>query len=116
MGHTEMLLAVAGLDKSSLDRRTRLLASGDWSSFPPGDRYAYAFARKLSLAPRSISDEDFRGLVDHFGSERALDVIWWASRCHYMTRVADAFQIPLERDNVFEGMSTAPPKDEAKKP
>ena len=42
--------------------------------------------------------------MDHFGTERALDVIWWACRCHYMTRVADAFQIPLERENVFEGM------------
>jgi hypothetical protein len=25
-----------------------------------------------------------------------------------MTRVADAFQIPLERDNVFEGMTQTP--------
>jgi hypothetical protein len=22
---------------------------------------------------------------------------------HYLTRVADAFQLPLERDNVFQG-------------
>jgi hypothetical protein len=28
-------------------------------------------------------------------------VVWWTARCHYMTRVADAFQLPLERDNVF---------------
>ena len=38
----------------------------------------------------------------HFGPERALDVVWWACRCHYMTRVADAFQLPLERENVFD--------------
>ncbi len=36
-----------------------------------------------------------------------LDVIWWACRCHYMTRVADAFQLPLERENVFEFMRAA---------
>lgn len=101
MGHTEMLLAVAGLDKDSLDERTGRLASGDWSSFPPDERYAFAFARKLSKSPRSISAADMRGLIAHFGTERALDVLWWASRCHYMTRVADAFQIPLERENVF---------------
>ena len=52
-----------------------------------------------------------RGLVRHFGPERALDVIWWACRCHYMTRVADAFQLPLERENAF-----APPPKESKKP
>jgi hypothetical protein len=30
-----------------------------------------------------------------------VDLIWYAGRCNYMTRVADAFQLPLERDNVF---------------
>ena len=57
-----------------------------------------------------------QGLIDHFGMERALDVLWWACRCHYMTRVADAFQIALERDNVFEGMFPPPTKSESKKP
>ena len=50
-----------------------------------------------------------QGLIDHFGTERALDVLWWACRCHYMTRVADAFQISLERENVFQ-----PPADSSK--
>jgi hypothetical protein len=111
MGHSEMLLAVAGLDKQSLDERTRRLASGDWSSFSPADRYAFTFARKQALAPWSVSESDMQGLVDHFGTERALDVLWWACRCHYMTRVADAFQIPLERENVFQDMA-----DTASKP
>jgi len=101
MGHTEMLLAVAGLDKDSLTERTQRLASGDWSAFPPADRYAFAFARRQAAAPWSITKEDMDGLTQHFGKHRALDVIWWACRCHYMTRVADAFQIPLETDNVF---------------
>ena len=102
MGHSEMLLAVAGLDKKSLEERTRRLASGDWSSFPPGERAAFAFARKQGREPWSVTPADTQLLVDHFGAERALDVLWWACRCHYMTRVADAFQIPLERENVFQ--------------
>lgn len=103
-----MLLAVAGLDSEALNERTRLLATGDWSSFSPADRYAFAFARKLSKEPWSVGDSDVKGLVDHYGLERAIDVIWWASRCHYMTRVADSFQIPLERDNVFEDLVGSP--------
>jgi hypothetical protein len=110
MGHCEMLLAVAGLDEKELEERTRRLASGDWSSFPPEDRAGYFFARKQSIQPWAISDSDMQTLIDHFGSERALDVVWWACRCHYMTRVADAFQIPLERENAF-----TPPKDKNKK-
>jgi hypothetical protein len=110
MGHCEMLLAVAGLDKLALDERTRRLASGDWSSFPPGDRAAYQFARKQSTEPWAITTEDMQRLIDHFGTERTIDVLFWACRCHYMTRVADAFQIPLERENGFEGM---PPPQKA---
>lgn len=108
-----MLLAVAGLDKPALDERERHLASGNWSTFPPGDRAAFLFARKQSLEPWTITAEDIRRLIDHFGTERTLDVLFWACRCHYMTRVADAFQIPLERDNVFADM--APPKEKPKK-
>lgn len=101
-----MLLAVAGLDPNSLNDRERKLASGDWSSFSPADRAGFLFARKLSKIPSSIRDEDVKTLVAHFGLERALDVIWWACRCHYMTRVADGFQIPLERENVFTDPKT----------
>lgn len=102
MGHTEMLLAVAGLDKDALDDRTRRLASRDWSSFSPADRFAFVFARKQAKTPWSVTTADVRGLGRHFGHHRALDVLWWSCRCHYMTRVADAFQLPLEKENVFE--------------
>lgn len=114
MGHTEMLLAVAGLDRDSLTERTRRLAGGDWSSFPVAERYAFAFTRKQAKQPWSITGADLRGLVEHFGRHRALDVLWWACRCHYMTRVADAFQLPLERENVFEDPPEEPPKTDEK--
>ena len=100
-----MLLAVAGLDQSAVAERTHRLAEGDWSAFPAPERAAFAFARKQAREPASVTDADVRELVDLFGRERAIDVIWWACRCHYMTRVADAFQLPLERDNVFDSGS-----------
>ena|SRR5262245_35083393 len=113
MGHCEMLLAVAGLDKEEVAEHTQRLASGDWSTFSPAERAAFAFARKQAKDPASITDADFQQLVRHYGPERAVDVIWWCCRCHYMTRVADAFQLPLERTNVFR--PPAPPKDESEK-
>ena len=36
-----------------------------------------------------------------FGRERAADLVWYVSWCNYMTRVADAFQLPLEKENCF---------------
>jgi alkylhydroperoxidase family enzyme len=109
MGHTEMVLAVAGLDKKVIEERNRRLASGDWSAFTPAERAAFAFARKQAQCPSAITTDDVGQLVDHFGPVRAIEVLWWSSRCHYMTRVADAFQLPLERENVFDGFRPLAP-------
>jgi len=111
MGHTEMMLAVAGLDQKAITQRNRHLASGDWSAFSPRERVAFHFVHKQAKSPASITDRDFRQLVQHFGQEQALDVIWWSSHCHYLTRVADAFQLPLEQENVFDGF-LPPPAEE----
>jgi hypothetical protein len=102
MGHCEMLLAVAGLNQDAITKRTRQLASGDWSKFSPAERAAFVFARKQATNPASVTSEDVQFLLRHFGLARTLDVIWWSCRCHYMTAVADAFQLPLERENVFQ--------------
>jgi hypothetical protein len=71
---------------------------------------AFSFTRKQARDPASITDGDIHELERHFGHNGAWQVIWWASRCHYMTRVADAFQFPLERDNPFEAMPGATPR------
>jgi hypothetical protein len=109
MGHSEMLLAVAGLKEEEIKARTAKLASGDWSDFPPAEALAFQLGHKLTREPAAISDKDARALVRTFGNDRSLDLIWYGAWCNYMTRVADAFQLPLERENVF-----AAPKD--KKP
>ena len=101
-----MCLAVAGLKENEVDEMTRRLA-GDWSSFTPAEQVALAFARKQAQDPASITDADVRELERHYGRDRAWQVIWWASRCHYMTRVADAFQLPLESENPFWSMPGA---------
>ena len=60
-----------------------------------------------------MTPADYQELVRTFGADRALDVLWWTCRCHYMNRVADAFQLTLESENVFDGFrpgSEAPRK------
>jgi hypothetical protein len=111
-----MLLAVAGLDAKGVAQQTQKLAAGDWSSFAPGDQAAFAFARKQASAPNTIDRDDVQSLVRHFGVARTLDIVWWACRCHYMTRVADGFQLPLERDNVFAKPGPPAKKEVGKRP
>ena len=106
MGHTEMCLAVAGLKQQQVDAITRQLA-GDWSDFTPAERAALTFTRKQCTDPGSITADDVGELERHYGPQRAWQVIFWASRCHYMTKVADAFQLPLEKENPFWSMPGA---------
>ena len=102
-----MLLAVAGLKPEDVKALTKKLATGDWSDFSRAQRTAFSLAYKLSREPASITDADRAALVEVFGRERAVDMIWYVSWCNYMTRVADAFQLPLEKENCFAPL----PKD-----
>lgn len=96
-----MLLAVAGLADDDVTKRVNLLAGGDWSSFPAHERQAYRFAYKMARTPAAVDAADIRALSATFGPERTIDLIWYSSWCNYMTRVADAYQFPLEKENVF---------------
>ena len=111
MGHSEMGLAVAGLTPDEIKARTAKLAEGDWSDFSPAEQLAFRFAHKQAREPGKLTDADVRGLTGAFGRHRALDLIWYGAWCNYMTRVADAFQFPLEKENVF---APAKKKDDEK--
>lgn len=108
MGHGNMLLAVAGLKDEDVKERTKRLAAGEWDHFAPAERQAFAFTVKLTKSPATVTGSDVKELVRTFGVERAIDLIWYSSWVNYMTRVADAFQLPLERENVFA--TPNPPK------
>ena len=110
MGHSEMLLAVAGLKPDEVKNLTKKLATGDWSSFPKAQRSAFGLAYKMSKAPATITDQDREALIAVFGRERTVDLIYYIAWCNYMTRIADAFQLPLEKENVF----APPPKKDGK--
>jgi len=112
MGHSEMLLAVAGLKDDEIKKLARKLAAGDWSEFAPAERLAFQFAHKLSKEPAAVSDQDVQALAEAFGRHRAADLIWYGAWCNYMTRVADAFQFPLEPTNVFAKPAEQKPPDD----
>lgn len=104
-----MLLAVAGLKPEEIEQKAQKLATGDWSDFPPAEQVAFSFASKLTKSPSAVSDADAQLLAETFGQQRALDIIWHIAWCNYMTRVADAFQLPLETTNVFAELELQSP-------
>ncbi len=114
MGHTEMIMERNGLTKSEVAERAQLLAGEDWSSFPAEEQRAFAFARKLTRAPWTISAADIESLKRDFGPERAFVIIRTASHDNYMTRISNGFQLALEKENVF--MDFLLPDSEPPKP
>lgn len=101
MGHAEMLLAVAGLNELQVQQRVEQLASGDWSAFEPRERVVLFYAKALSQTPQHVPSDQVEAMIRHWGPDRTLDFTWHIAWCNFMTRVADAYQIPLERTNVF---------------
>jgi alkylhydroperoxidase family enzyme len=101
LGHTEMLWELGGLPRAQIAGACRVLAGNDWSSFPPAERRALHFARKVSKTPWAVTNPDIEELKHDFGPTRTAAIIWWECRANYMTRVANGFQLGLERDNVL---------------
>jgi hypothetical protein len=77
MGHCEMLLEVAGLDKNAVAERTRQLGGSDWSAFPAEEQRAYAYARKLSMSPWDLTPDDYLTLEKDLGPDKAMATFWW---------------------------------------
>lgn len=101
MGHCEMLMEVGGLKRPGIDDRTFRLASGKWETFSKSEQDAFSFAKKLTESPTQVTLSDRNEIRQSLGETRALDLIWWSSRCQFMTKVSDAFQLQLESENVF---------------
>ena len=110
MGHSEMLLAVAGLKPDEVKSLTKKLATGDWSDFPPAQRTAYSLAYKLTKDPSAVTDADRAALVAVFGREleQAERITWNTVSTGYqpeMTRAwfacLNAFYEESKPDRVF---------------
>lgn len=114
MGHCEMLMEVGGLNPEQIADRTHRMAEGDWKDFTPAERATFALASEMTRTPWTVSDQDVAMLRTALGPERALDAIWWISRCQFMTKVSDTFQLQLERTNVFQDFE--PPKETTPEP
>ena len=76
----------------------------------PGDfrPEGFRFAHRIARDPASLTDADVADMRKAFGIHRTAARIWYGGWCNYMTRVADTFQFPLERENCFMPAKTTP--------
>jgi len=72
----------------------------DDSALTPRELTAVAFARKLTTAPASVSDEDYRKLRSEFGEKGALEVVLQTCNFAFMNRFTDNLGLPSEDEAV----------------
>lgn len=69
---------------------------GDGKDLPESERAAIAFARKLSMAPATVSDADVEGLRKLFKDKEVAEIVHGVCNAAFFNRVTEAAQLPLE--------------------
>ncbi len=69
LGHQESKLLAVGMTDDDLAR-----LDSDWSGFPEHEQAAFTLARKLTLAPGSLTDADVAACLQHFTPKDVLEM------------------------------------------
>jgi alkylhydroperoxidase family enzyme len=70
----------------------------------------FAFATKLTRDPATIARADVDRLRRFFSDAQIVELTFAVCRYNTMNRLADAFGVPLERENVFASPPQSPPQ------
>ena len=95
MGHVVMTSELAGVPES------KVLTIDDPVRWDARQRAVLPFAKKLTLRPAEVDREDIAALRVHLSDKEIVELCLAICRYNTMNRLADAFGVPLERENVF---------------
>jgi alkylhydroperoxidase family enzyme len=95
MGHVVMTSELSGVS------RDEVLAIEDPARLDPTRAAVFAFARKVTRDPAAIRREDVDALRPHLTDAQIVELVLAICRYNTLNRLADAFGVPLERENVF---------------
>jgi alkylhydroperoxidase family enzyme len=95
MGHVVMTSELAGVPEDDV------LSIEDRAREDPMREAVFAFSRKVTRDPASVRQEDIDALRPHLSDAQIVELVFAICRYNTMNRLADAFGVPLERDNVF---------------
>jgi alkylhydroperoxidase family enzyme len=92
LGHQEHRLGTMGLS----DNRIASLDC-DWSVFLPKEQAAFALARKLTLAPHTVTGADVEELRKFFSDREIVELVFTIARFNSTNRWTDSMGIPQDR-------------------
>src|SRR5262245_499012 len=87
--------AEADLRRAGLGEGLKLLA-GDWRGLPKAERAALAFARKMSRAAHTVTDEEVAELLGQFGPEKVVAMVHTLAHANFQNRIFLALRVAVE--------------------
>ncbi|MFM7077522.1 MAG: carboxymuconolactone decarboxylase family protein [Planctomycetaceae bacterium] len=104
LGHQESKLLAVGMTDDDLAR-----LDADWSGFPEREQAAFAFARKLSLAPGSVSDADVAACLAHYSPKEVLEMALSVGGNNAINRWKEGIGVPQSPSGGNSGWAQARP-------
>lgn len=91
---------VQGLRRLGVDIKKLVAMKKDDSALTPRELVAVQFARKLTAAPRTVTDADFAKVKTEFGEQGAMEVVLQTGAFAFMNRFTDGLRLPSEDEAV----------------
>jgi alkylhydroperoxidase family enzyme len=107
LGHQELKLRGAGLNDDTIAS-----LDSDWSIFDPRQQAALAYARKLTLEPQLVGDQDIADLKKLFTDAEIIELTYNISRFNATNRWTDGMGIPQDQRFGEEDSSLDTPTNE----
>ena len=95
-----VLHQILGLRRLGVSPAKLVSMRKDDSQLTPREPAAVTFARKVTRAPASVTDEDFRALKSEFGEQGAAEVLLQTAAFSFMNRFTDGLRLPSEDEAI----------------
>ncbi|MGP0065116.1 MAG: carboxymuconolactone decarboxylase family protein [Isosphaeraceae bacterium] len=91
LGHARHRLARLGMNDEAIDALDH-----PGGAIPEGERLALALARKLTVNPALITDEDIAGLRKHYPDPEVAEIVYHVTQAAFFDRLTEAAGLRLE--------------------
>jgi alkylhydroperoxidase family enzyme len=91
VGHAKKRLEAPGVKEDDV-----FALDGNWEKFSAGERAAFALARKLTVSPQLITDDDIAVLRKHFKDREVAEIVHHLSQAAFFNRLTEAAGLRLE--------------------
>jgi len=89
--------AEADLRRAKVKEAAIKALSGDHKALPGAERAALAFARKMSLAAHTVTDDEFAEVLGLYGAEKVTAIVHTLAHANFQNRIFLALKVEVEK-------------------